>query len=87
MVSLHRLADLLDLKLTTGNSRQETERLIMASIIKEPNGRKTIQVTLADRKRPKIRLGKTSRKSAEAFKVKVEHLVSARITGYPIDDE
>ena len=59
----------------------------MASINNEPNGRKTIQFVRADGKRPKIRLGKTSRKAAEAFKVKVEHLVSASITGYPIDDE
>src|SRR4051812_48809209 len=57
----------------------------MASIVEEDNGRRRIEFVLGDA-RPKIRLGKISRKQAEAFKVKVEHLVSGSITG-SMDDE
>ena len=59
----------------------------MASISNQRNGRKTIQFVGADGKRRSIRLGKMSRKAAAAFKVRVEHLVSASITGHPLDEE
>ena len=59
----------------------------MASINREPNGRKTIQFVAADGKRRSIRLGKMNRKAATAFRVRVEHLVSASITGHPLDEE
>ena len=59
----------------------------MASITNQPNCRKTIQFVGSDGKRRSLRLGKTNRKAAAAFKVKVEHLVSASITGHPLDEE
>src|SRR5512135_3454521 len=59
----------------------------MASIIREPNGRKTIQFVWTDGSRPKIRLGKATMHTAEGFKVKIEALVTAAITGHPVDDE
>jgi len=59
----------------------------MASISNEPNGRKTIQFVGPNRKRKSIRLGKCSKRHAEAVKVKVEQLVTAVITGHSIDDE
>ena len=60
----------------------------MASIIREPNGRKTIQFVGPDgKKRPKVRLGKVSQKQAEAVKVHVEQLVAAIITGHAVEDE
>ena len=58
----------------------------MASVVNDPNGRKRILFIGADGERRPIRLGKVSVKQAEAFKVKVEQLVSARITG-SMDDE
>ena len=58
----------------------------MASIVSDPNGRKRIQFVAADGTRPAIRLGKASMKQAEAFKVKVEQLASACITG-SMEDE
>jgi hypothetical protein len=58
----------------------------MASVCNEPNGRRRIELgPVADRKR--IRLGKATAKHAEAFKVKVEQLVSAKILGHSADDE
>ena len=59
----------------------------MASIIREPNGRKTIQFVATDGKRPKIRLGKVSLKQAESVKVHIEQLVGALITGHAVADE
>ena len=58
----------------------------MASIASDPNGRKRILFVGPDGIRRPIRLGKASMKQAEAFKVKVEQLVSAKITG-AMDDE
>ena len=57
----------------------------MASIGKDPNGFKRV-LFLSGGKRKTIRLGKASMKQAEAFKVKVEALVTAGITG-SMDDE
>jgi len=61
----------------------------MASIIREPNGRKTIQFVAPDdkSKRPKIRLGKATLRDAEFVKNKIERLVTARVTGRNIDPE
>lgn len=57
----------------------------MASISREPNGRRTIQFVGGDKKRRSIRLGKVSQRAAEAVQSKVEHLVVASITGGAID--
>lgn len=59
----------------------------MASIVSDPNGRKRILFVGADGKRRPIRLGKVPLRYAEAFKIKVEALVSAKITGAPLEDE
>ena len=49
----------------------------MASIARDPHGRKRILFVGPDGNRKTIRLGKTSQKQAEAFKVKLEALVAA----------
>jgi integrase len=59
----------------------------MASITKQPNGRRTIQFVGVDGKRRSIRLGKVSQRAAEAVKVRVEHLVSAKAGGTALDPE
>lgn len=59
----------------------------MASISKEPGGRRTIQFVGADGKRRSIRLGKVPQRTAEAVKVKIEALAAASITGHALDDE
>jgi len=59
----------------------------MASISRQPNGRKTIQFVAANGRRKSIRLGKTSQRNAEAIKVKVESLNAAVISGQPIDSQ
>jgi len=59
----------------------------MASISKEPNGRRTIQFCGADGKRRSIRLGKVSQKTAEAVKVRIEHLAAAAETRHALDGE
>ncbi len=59
----------------------------MASISKDPNGRKRILfVSPKDNKRKTIRLGKATVKQALAFKVKLENLISGQWTGN-IEDE
>jgi len=52
----------------------------MASLAKDPNGRKRILFMAKDGSRKTIRLGKTSIKQAESFKVKLEPLIAARRT-------
>ncbi|MBN2024924.1 MAG: hypothetical protein JW809_19260, partial [Pirellulales bacterium] len=59
----------------------------MASISREPNGRRSIQFVGADRKRRTIRLGKCSQRTAEAVRTKIEALVASHITGLPPEDE
>ena len=44
----------------------------MASLCKDPNGRKRILFVTGDGSRKAIRLGKTSIKQAESFKIKME---------------
>lgn len=58
----------------------------MASIGKDRNGRKRILFVAEDGSRKTIRLGKSTLKQAEAFKVKLDALVAGRITSN-IDDE
>jgi hypothetical protein len=59
----------------------------MASISRDPNGRRTIQFVASDGKRKSVRLGKVSQRIAEEIKVKVESLNAAVITGCPVDNE
>ena len=59
----------------------------MASISREPGGRRTIQFVGRDGKRRSLRLGKVSQRTAEAVKLRIEHLVTATITGHIVDDE
>jgi integrase len=59
----------------------------MASIGRDPGGRKRILFVAPDGKRKTIRLGKASQKTAEAFKIKLEALLRAVATGSPLDDE
>jgi len=59
----------------------------MASISREPNGRRTIQFVGGDGKRRSIRLGKVSQRLAETVQVKVEHLAAAQTTGGALDGE
>ncbi len=59
----------------------------MASISREPNGRRTIQFVGGDGKRRSIRLGKCSQRLAETVQVKVEHLAAAQTTGGALDGE
>ena len=58
----------------------------MASIGKDPNGRRRILFVAQDGSRKTIRLGKCSQKQAEAAKVKIEALVTAQFNG-SVDDE
>ncbi|MAE61003.1 MAG: integrase [Planctomycetaceae bacterium] len=59
----------------------------MASITKQPNGRRMIQFIGPDKKRRSIRLGKVPQRTAESMKLRVEALVASSITGHAIDDE
>ena len=59
----------------------------MASLCNDPNGRRRITFIDSNGKRKTIRLGKVALRYAQTFKVKLEDLVSAKITGYsPSDD-
>ena len=59
----------------------------MASVIKDPGGRRRIQFVGKNRKRLAIRLGKVSQEAAVAMKVKIERLVAASIMGHALDNE
>ena len=59
----------------------------MASITRQPNGRRTVQFVAADGKRRSIRLGKTTQRTAEAVKIRVEQLNAAVIAGHAPDNE
>lgn len=59
----------------------------MASISREPNGRRTIQFMAEDGKRKSIRLGKATQKAADAIKGKVEAIVAASLAKIALDDE
>ncbi len=59
----------------------------MASISRDKNGTKRIMFIDANKKRHTIRLGKVSVKAAEAFKIRVESLITAHRTGTAIDSQ
>ena len=59
----------------------------MASISKQPNGRRTIQFVAPNGKRKSIRLGKTSQRDAEAIKTTIEALVASAASGFAWDNE
>ena len=53
----------------------------MASIAKDPNGRRRLQFVDPDGKRRTIRLGKLPKRAAEMIQTKVEHLLAAKTSG------
>ena len=57
----------------------------MASIANDPGGRRRILFVAPDGKRKAIRLGKLSQRAAEAVKLRVEHLLNAKINGYAVE--
>ena len=57
----------------------------MASIGKEPNGRKRILFVAEDGSRKTVRIGKASMKQAETFRIRLEALITGRFSG--IDHE
>jgi len=59
----------------------------MASIANDPNGRRRLQFTDANGRRHTVRLGKIPKRTAEAIKTRIEHLVTAQISKQPIDGE
>jgi integrase len=59
----------------------------MASIAKEPNGRRRILFVAPDGKRKTIRLGKVPQRAAEAINTKVEALLAAAMSSCPWDAE
>jgi len=59
----------------------------MASVSRDANGTKRVLFTDGDGDRRSVRLGKTSTKTADAFRLRVEALNTARITGTPWDAE
>jgi len=59
----------------------------MASITNHANGFRTLQVVALDGKRYSIRLGKVSKRVAEATKAHVEELVACKKTGQPVSAE
>ena len=54
----------------------------MAAICEDPGGRKHILFNGQDGVRRPIRLGKMSRKQADSFKIRLEHLISDRNAGH-----
>ena len=59
----------------------------MASVIRDPNGRKRIQFVAGDRSRKTIRLGKATMRQAETFKMRVEQLALAATGASGVVDE
>ena len=57
----------------------------MASLVNDPGGKRRIQFVSPDGTRRTIRLGKTTKRIALAFKLRVEHLVNAARLQSPID--
>ncbi len=57
----------------------------MASIGKDPGGRKRILFVAPDGRRKTIRLGKLSIRAAEGVKYRVEHLLSSKIAGHAVE--
>ncbi len=59
----------------------------MASICKDPGGRKRLLFTNADGVRKVIRLGEATMKQAVEVRLKVEALIGAKLRRVPVDDE
>ena len=59
----------------------------MASITRQPDGRRMIQFMSVAGKRVTIRLGKVNQRQAEAVRVHVEQLIASTITGHAVDSE
>ncbi len=59
----------------------------MASITTDPSGSKRIQVVISGGKRVSIRVGKTSKRDAESFRVHIENLVGWKFFGLSLPDE
>jgi hypothetical protein len=59
----------------------------MMTIVNDPNGRRRIMFIDRDHARRAVSIGKMSKSRADTFKTKVEHLVTAKITGRPLDGE
>ena len=57
----------------------------MASISRDKGGNRRIQFVAPDGKRPTIRLGKVSQRSAEGIKYRVERLLESQLTGHALD--
>ena len=57
----------------------------MASLVNDPNGRRRIQFVNPDGQRKTIRLGKVSKRNAEAIKWRVEKLLECKRLNQPID--
>ncbi len=59
----------------------------MASISTDPNGNVRILFVGGDKKRRTVRLGKVNQKTAEAVKLRIEHLNSALTSNYALDPD
>ena len=60
----------------------------MASLCRDSNGTRRILFTdPTDRRRRTIRLGKCNLRQCEAIKIRIEHLVGAKLGGGPLDEE
>jgi hypothetical protein len=59
----------------------------MAAIARDPGGRRRILFVDADGSRKTIRLGKVSQRDAEAFKLRVEHLLASQLTGHAVEPD
>src|SRR5690242_18070791 len=59
----------------------------MASAVRQPNGRKTIQFRGPDGKRHSLRLGEVNEKQANTVRGHVEALCAAKLAGLSIDAE
>ncbi len=59
----------------------------MASISTDPNGNVRILFVGGDKRRRTIRLGKVNQKTAEAVKLRIEHLNSALTSNYALDPD
>ncbi|MCH7687456.1 MAG: integrase, partial [Planctomycetes bacterium] len=59
----------------------------MASISTDKSGRRRLQFTDPNGRRHTVRLGKIPKRTAEAIKTRVEHLLTAQISKQPIDVE
>ncbi len=57
----------------------------MASISRDKGGSRRIQFVAPDGKRPTIRLGKVSQRTAEAIKFRIERLLESQLTGHSLD--